>query len=79
MAEEAADLDLPDMTAQFAELAFAWTRYVDIEPYIERLNHFLFEELDVRLIAPTHGLPIGDPAQTMPSVSEGLRIGSQTR
>ncbi len=78
LAEEVPDLDLPGMTAQFAELAFAWTRYVDIEPYIERLDELLFDELDVRLIAPTHGLPIGDPHQTMPAVREGLRAGSLT-
>ncbi len=79
LAEEVPELDLPDMTSQFAELAFAWTRYVDIEPYIERLDQLLFDELEVRLIAPTHGLPITDPGQTMPAVREGLRLGSQTR
>ena len=77
MAEEATDLDLPDMTSQFAELAFNWTRYVDVEPYIERLDELLFDQLGVRLIAPTHGLPIGDPARTMPAVREGLRAGSR--
>ena len=79
MAEEVEHLALPDMTSQFAELAFAWTRYVDIEPYIARLDRLLFEELDVRLIAPTHGLPIGNPRQTMPAVCDGLRMGSRTR
>lgn len=78
-AEEVPELDLPDMTSQFAELAFAWTRYVDIEPYIERLDQLLFDELDVCLVAPTHGLPITAPRQTMPAVREGLRLGSQTR
>jgi flavorubredoxin len=78
LAEEAGDLNLPDMTALFAELAFTWTRYVDIEPYIERLE-WLIDELDVQIIAPTHGLPIADPKVTMPKVVEGMRLGSAAR
>jgi hypothetical protein len=38
-----------------------WTRHVDIEPYIDRLNEFIFDGLDVQIIAPTHGLPILNP------------------
>ena len=79
VAEEVPDLDLPDMTSQFAELAFTWTRYVDIEPYIERLDQLLFDELDVRIIAPTHGLPITNPELTLSAVREGLRLGSRSR
>jgi flavorubredoxin len=79
VAEEVPDLNLPDMTALFSELAFTWTRYVDIEPYIERMDHVIFEELNVSIIAPTHGLPITDPLGTMPAVREGLRAGSVAR
>ena len=79
VAEEVSDLDIPGMTSQFAELAFAWTRYVDIEPYTERLDSLLFDELGVNVIAPSHGLPITDPRATMPSIRDGLRVGSQTR
>ena len=79
VAEEVPDLNLPDMTALFAELAFGWTRYVDMEPYIERLDRLIFDELDVAIMAPTHGLPITDLKLTMPKIREGLRIGSAAR
>lgn len=75
LAEEAPALDLPDMTALFAELAFYWTRFVDLEPYIARLEDLVLRELPVRLIAPTHGLPIADVAATLPRIGEGLRLG----
>ena len=38
-----------------------WTRHADIEPYIDRLHEFIFDGLDVQIIAPTHGLPILNP------------------
>jgi flavorubredoxin len=76
LAEEAPSLDLPDMTALFAELALYWTQFVDLEPYIARLDELLFDELHVELIAPTHGLPIGDLQATLPKIRDGLRLGS---
>ncbi len=76
IAEEAPELDLPDMTAVFAELALYWTRFSDMEPYIERLDEVL-EELKVELICPTHGLPITDFDVTLPRIREGLRLGSK--
>jgi flavorubredoxin len=79
VAEEVPELDLPDMTSLFSELAFTWTRYVDIEPYIERLDELLFDELKVETVAPTHGLPITDPKRTMAAVRHGLRLGSESR
>ncbi len=42
--------------------------------YAERLEQLLVE-LDVAVIAPTHGLPILDPAHTVPKVKEGLLAG----
>ncbi|HMJ03652.1 MAG TPA: MBL fold metallo-hydrolase [Conexibacter sp.] len=77
LAEEADELALPDMVALFAELAFYWTRFVDLDPYIERLDELLRRELDVALIAPTHGLPLGDPERTLPTIYEGLRLGKR--
>jgi len=74
-AEEVPELDIPDQTALFAELALYWTRFSDIEPYIDGLQRML-TELDVRLIAPAHGCPITDVAATVPKVFEGLRMGS---
>ena len=76
VAEESPSLDLPEMTALFAELALYWTRFVDLEPYIARLDGLLLDELAVELVAPTHGLPITDLAATMPSIRDGLRLGS---
>ena len=29
--------------------------------------------LTLQLVAPTHGLPIGNPRQTMPTVEAGMR------
>ena len=43
--------------------------------YIDRLQ-WLLDLLDVRLIAPTHGLPITNPAATVPRIKEGLLYGS---
>ena len=63
---------LADMTGLFAELALYWTRFSDMEPYIDRLTALL-RDLDVDLIAPTHGLPISDVAVTAPRVLDGLR------
>ena len=57
--------------SRFAKAAFHWTQSVDIEPYIVRLDALIFEELEASMIASTHGLPIGDPAATMPVVREG--------
>lgn len=76
VAEEVPELEIPQMTKLFAELALYWTRFTELEPYIERLDQLLFEELEVSLVAPTHGLPITDPAATMPAVREGLRLGA---
>jgi flavorubredoxin len=75
LAEEASSLDIPDMTALFADIALYWTRFVDMEPYLDRLDEML-DELDVKFIAPTHGLPISDLAATYPRVREGLLLGS---
>jgi flavorubredoxin len=75
LAEEAPSLDLPDMTALFAQLALYWTQFVDLEPYIQRLGELL-DDLDVALIAPTHGLPIADVEKTLPKIVHGLRLGS---
>lgn len=75
LAEEADTLDIADMTTLFAELALYWTRFVDMEPYITRLDE-LIADLDVRMIAPTHGLPIGNLTATMPAVRAGLRAGA---
>lgn len=79
LAEEASSLGISDQVALFALSAFGWTQYTDVEPYISRLERLVFDELDARVIAPTHGLPIGDPAATLPEIAEGLRAGSRIR
>ena len=76
--ETAPTLPIADQVALFALAAFHWTQYVDVEPYIERLDTLLFDELDVRVVAPTHGLPFADPRGLMPEIRRGLRLGSAT-
>ena len=71
-------LDIPAMMALFAVAAFHWVEYVDIEPYLDRLDEVVLDELGAELIAPTHGLPIGDPRGTLPAIREGLRRVSRT-
>ena len=72
-AEDATGLPIPAMTSLFAEAALYWTRFTDMQPYVDRLDEFLEHDLgDVHLIAPTHGLPITDLVATMPDVRAGL-------
>ncbi len=78
LTEEIPSLDIPAMMALFAVAAFHWVEYVDIEPYLKRLDELVFDELGATLIAPTHGLPIGDPTATLPAVREGLRRVSRS-
>lgn len=74
-AEEAVSLNLPEVSAVFADRALFWTKFTDMNLYADRLQ-WLVDDLDVRVIAPSHGLPILDPAQTVPKVKEGLLYGS---
>ena len=76
-AEEIPDLPVPELTAWFAEAAFYWTRFCDIEPTIARLEQ-LFRELEIAVVAPGHGCPISEPERTVPLVLEGLRLGQTT-
>ena len=71
IAEEAESLDLVDTSAVFAELALFWTNFQAMALYADRLEELL-KELQVEVIAPTHGLPILDLEQTVPKVREGL-------
>ena len=76
VAEEATSLDLPDVSAVFADLALFWTKFANMDAYCDRLDH-LIERLGVKTIAPTHGLPITDVERTVPKVKEGLKYGAQ--
>jgi hypothetical protein len=60
------------MAAIFSQISFYWTNFVPLEPYFAELEARLFGPEEVRLIAPTHGLPIGDPRATFPKVREGV-------
>ena len=73
LAEEAESLDLFEVTSVFAELALFWTNFVDMSVYSDRLIQ-LIEELEIKYIAPTHGLPIMDIKTTMPKVIKGLHL-----
>jgi flavorubredoxin len=76
--EQVDGLDIPNQMKIFAVSAFNYMQYINIEPYIERLDQLIFDELNVSLIAPTHGLPIADPRGTLPQVREGYRLASAT-
>ncbi len=75
-AEEVPDLPIPEFTALFSAYALYWTRFTDIEPHIAALDGLL-DRYPTRVIAPGHGSPILEPADTIPRVKEGLRIGSE--
>ncbi len=75
VAEEAESLDLVDVSAVFAERALYWTTFTDMTIYADRLEQLL-AELEVAVIAPTHGLPILDLEKTVPKVRNGLLAGS---
>jgi flavorubredoxin len=77
VAEEVPSLDLVRMTAMYSEFAFYWTRFVDIEPYVQRLAQLVLEELPTKLVAPTHGLPITDVGLTVPRILAGMRAGGR--
>ncbi len=73
LAEEVPSLDIGKGMEYFAIAAFHWTTFVDIEPYVARLDSIVFDELDAKLLAPSHGLPIADPRRTMEDVRAGMR------
>lgn len=75
IAEEAESLDLVDVLAVFAERALYWTTFTDMTLYVDRLEQLL-TEIDVAVIAPTHGLPILNPAVTVPRIRQGLLTGN---
>jgi flavorubredoxin len=76
LTEQVEGLDIPAMFELFAVSAFNYLEYIDIEPYLERLDTLIFDELQAAVIAPTHGLPIGDPRGTLPQIREGFRRSS---
>lgn len=71
VAEEATDMDFPEMSALVTEYALHWTCFTEMTPFADALDRQI-EELDVRLVLPTHGLPVTDLAQTGPLIREGL-------
>jgi flavorubredoxin len=74
VAEEATSLDLADVSAVFSERALYWTTMVDMTIYIDRLEQ-LMQRLDVKTVAPTHGLPVTDLPRTFPEIKRGLLAG----
>ena len=64
------------MSSTFADLALFWTKFADMERYVERLKTVM-GELGVKTIAPTHGLPITDMGTTVDKVAEGLIAASR--
>src|SRR5262249_58036995 len=75
LAEEAVSLDLPDVSAVFADLALFWTKFADMDAYCERLDH-LIARPGGKIIAPTHGLPSPDGEATPPPVQAGPKAAA---
>ncbi|MDX6590822.1 MAG: hypothetical protein QOJ13_18 [Gaiellales bacterium] len=71
LAEEVPELDIPDMTGLFTDQSLTWARYTTMEPYVERLDRLL-DDLEVQVVAPTHGLPVTDVRAVMPRITAGL-------
>ncbi|MBS1878501.1 MAG: MBL fold metallo-hydrolase [Actinobacteria bacterium] len=69
--EEVEQLDLAAQSALFAHYALHWMRFVDMRPYLERLER-LIDEREVAIACPTHGLPITDPRAVLPKIGAGL-------
>jgi hypothetical protein len=44
--------------------------------YCELLDALVFDELEAEVVAPGHGLPIGDVRSIFPLVRKGLLLGS---
>lgn len=74
-AEEVPELPFVEMALLMAEHALYWTRFTDVEPHIAEL-YDLLDRYPCDLVAPGHGLPMTDPASTIPKVVDGLRVKS---
>ncbi|MGI9521933.1 MAG: MBL fold metallo-hydrolase [Hyphomicrobiaceae bacterium] len=74
-AEEAQSLDLAETSAVFAERALFWTKFADMNIYVDKLEE-LIRDLDAKLVAPTHGLPVTNIPVTLPKIRAGLVAGS---
>jgi flavorubredoxin len=72
LAEEVPAIDMAWQIQRYGDRAFHWTHYIDIEPYVARVDELL-SELGVEVVAPSHGLPIGNLDATMPAIREGFR------
>src|SRR5262249_59816323 len=71
LAEEAVSLDLPDVSAVFADLALFWTKFADMDAYCERLDH-LIERLGVQIIPAPPVPPLNDGKADVPKGAQGM-------
>ena len=74
-AEEAQSLDLAETCAVFSERALFWTKFADMNIYVDKMEE-LINELDAQIVAPTHGLPVMNIPVTLPKIRQGLVAGS---
>lgn len=75
VAEETPELPIADLAALLGELALYWWQFHDLDPHIARIQEMI-DELDIKMILPSHGLPITDCQVSVPIVFEGFRMGS---
>ncbi len=61
-----------DLATYLTQSSLFWSRYVPIEPYLERLR-LLLKEYPTRFIAPAHGSVIDDLNVVMPVLEEAHR------
>lgn len=78
LGEEATTIDFPETSAIFAEFALFWTKFCDMQPYIERLEQQV-RELGVKAVGSTHGLPVMDLTKCFEQIKSGLAYGSQKK
>lgn len=76
LAHELPELEIGTLGGLFVEQALNWLRFVDPEPYVLAL-HDLIEELAIKLVCPTHGLPITQVERSMADIYAGLRYARQ--
>lgn len=70
-AEEAPGVAIAEHTRIFSEFSLHWMTLVPMQPYVDALQAQV-EELGVRMVCSTHGLPISDLATTAPEVFRGM-------
>lgn len=76
LAHQLPGLEIEELGGLFIEQALNWACFVDPEPFVEGLERLLASQ-GIRVVAPTHGLPITDLNTALPAIRAGLRSASK--